>query len=292
MSARADAIDLFCGIGWAEGMAELGMTDFGIDIDPHVAATRTAAGHHTLQADLSELDPRDFRGIAPGLIASPPCPDWSQMGKRAGRTGESGHFVDLVPLWVAELEPEWVICEQVPDALPVWKEHAEVYRRLGYSVWRGILNAADYGVPQCRERAILIATRRIAQPPEPTHQEFGGATFFGTLEPWVPASSVLGDVVVDTRCDQRDDGTTQTFDASTRPATTLTTKSLGQWVIDGTRKLTVPDALELQSFRPHLPVQGSRTDQGRIIGNAVPPRLARHVIAAAAGLPLSEQAVS
>jgi DNA (cytosine-5)-methyltransferase 1 len=284
VSARADAVDLFCGIGWAEGMSSLGMTELGIDLEPSVIATRDLNGYRTLEADLSELDPRDFKGIAPGLIASPPCPDWSQMGKRAGRTGESGHLVDLVPLWVAVLEPGWVVCEQVPDALPVWKEHGERYRELGYSVWRGILNAADYGVPQCRERAILIATRGVAMPPEPTHQESGGDTFFGTLQPWVTASTVLGDVVIDTRCDQRDDGSTQTFDASQRPATTLTTKSISQWQ----PRITVPQALELQSFRPDLRMVGGRMSQGRIIGNAVPPLMAAHIIASVTGVSLKE----
>jgi DNA (cytosine-5)-methyltransferase 1 len=274
----ADVIDLFCGIGWAEGMRQLGMTELGIDMEPSVIATRDLNGYRSLGADLSELDPRDFKGHR-GLIASPPCPDWSQMGKRAGRTGESGHLVDLVPLWVRELQPEWVVCEQVPDALPVWREHAERYRQGGYSTWCGILDAADYGVPQNRRRAILMASRiGPATPPVPTHERYPEPGLFGELESWVTASTVLGGVTVDTRCDQREDGTTQTFDATLRPATTLTTKSIGQWQ----PRITIAQALELQSFRPDLRMVGGRMSQGRIIGNAVPPRLATHVVRAAA----------
>ncbi|GFE27584.1 hypothetical protein Sliba_80370 [Streptomyces nigrescens] len=56
--------------------------------------------------------------------------------------------------------------EEVPDVLPLWKQYAVILRRWGFSVWTGILNAADYGVPQTRKRAILPASRvRTAQPP-------------------------------------------------------------------------------------------------------------------------------
>ncbi len=60
--------------------------------------------------------------------------------------------------------------EEVPDVLPLWRQYAAILRTWGYSVWTGILNAADYGVPQTRKRAILLASRtRTAEPPAPTH---------------------------------------------------------------------------------------------------------------------------
>lgn len=35
--------------------------------------------------------------------------------------------------------------EEVPDVLPLWRQYAAVLRAWGFSVWTGILNAADYG---------------------------------------------------------------------------------------------------------------------------------------------------
>lgn len=94
-----------------------------------------------------------------------------------------------------------------------------------------------------------------------------------------------------------------------RPAPTLTGKAGGQWVFErpattvcadpriappghrdreggepqfgeGTVKLTVREALILQSFRPDYPLQGTRTKQFEQVGNAIPPGLARAVLGA------------
>jgi len=88
--------------------------------------------------------------------------------------------------------PEWVALEQVPAVLPLWQVYAAELRRMGYSAWCGKLNAADYGVPQTRERAILIASRvREVCRPEPTHyDDRKGGQLWGT--PWVSMAEALG----------------------------------------------------------------------------------------------------
>ncbi|MGY3678335.1 DNA cytosine methyltransferase [Streptomyces sp. TE33382] len=92
-------------------------------------------------------------------------------------------------------EPDWVAMEEVPDVLPLWKQYAAVLRRWGFSVWTGILNAADYGVPQTRKRAILLASRvRTAQPPPPTHaQAAEPESLFGPGRArWISMAEALG----------------------------------------------------------------------------------------------------
>ena len=92
-------------------------------------------------------------------------------------------------------EPDWVAMEEVPDVLPLWKQYAAVLRGWGFSVWYGILNAADFGVPQTRRQAILLASRvRTAQPPMPTHAQVAEPeSLFGPGRArWVSMAKALG----------------------------------------------------------------------------------------------------
>lgn len=91
--------------------------------------------------------------------------------------------------WAEALQPEWIALEQVPAVLPIWERYAEVLFASGYRTWSGILNAADYGVPQTRRRAVLIAARshRVDRPP-PSHDEHGAD---GKAR-WVTMAHALG----------------------------------------------------------------------------------------------------
>lgn len=215
-------LDLFAGPGgWDEGLRMIGRTDvLGIEWDESACLTAEAAGHRRLRADVAALNPRDYIG-AEGLIASPPCQAWSLAGKRGGEEDRAAcHELadrmaagddstdwrdwtdDRSPLvcqpvrWVRELRPEWIALEEVPAVLGLWEHMARIFRAWGYNVWVGTLLAADYGVPQTRTRAILMASRvRTVTPPEPTHAEhpegvdlFGG----GHREKWVSMAEALG----------------------------------------------------------------------------------------------------
>ena len=94
--------------------------------------------------------------------------------------------------FIAACNPEWVALEQVPAVLPLWEVYASELRKRGYSAWCGLLNSADYGVPQTRIRAILIASRvRQVRRPYPTHYDpRKGAQLFGT--PWRSMADALG----------------------------------------------------------------------------------------------------
>lgn len=217
-------LDLFAGPGgWDEGLASLGVVDvLGIEWDKDACATAEAAGHRRLHADIREVNPKRFRDVR-GLIASPPCQTFSAAGKKEGQGSLDGLVAALAlvgagmsttkavsscsmdeadprsalilePLrYIRELLPDWVAFEEVPQALSVWEAYEEHLHSLGYQTWTGVLNAADYGVPQKRRRSFLLASRHFAPaPPAPTHtQGDEGATLFGQRESWVTMAEAL-----------------------------------------------------------------------------------------------------
>jgi DNA (cytosine-5)-methyltransferase 1 len=188
-------LDLFAGPGgWSEGLRELGRQDIGFETDKAACATRHAAGHLTIRADVSTYPLEHLTGRVEGIIASPPCPDFSSAGRRKGVAGDSGWLIYEVPRWVEAIRPQWVACEQVPEVLPYWRLFADQFWAIGYSCWAGILCAADYGVPQERYRAVLMAHRdKTVHPPAPTHAEHPEDGLLGpALLPWVSMAEGLG----------------------------------------------------------------------------------------------------
>lgn len=311
-------LDLFSGPGgWDEGARLAGFTGplVGIEWDHDACRTAVAAGHQRIRADVAQYPTEPFDGKVDGLIASPPCQSFSHAGKRAGITDDRGQLVWQPLRWARALRPRWVAFEQVPDVLPIWQITAAALREQGYTVWTGTLNSADYGVPQTRIRAVLIARLDgAAQPPAPTHAKDAADDLFGSgLQPWVSMADALGwneqvayrrtrgAGLVARHGDRPDTPVSRpapTISIASRsdvwvlerPATTVMgdprigrpghkARDKGERQFDhGSVRVTVEEAAVLQSFRRDYPWQGSKSSQHQQCGNAVPVRLAAAIL--------------
>lgn len=80
-----DTIDLFAGPGgWSVAAAALSLRELGVELDPWACATRAAAGHLTVRADVAALPTNRMREKIKRLIGSPPCGTFSAAGKGEG----------------------------------------------------------------------------------------------------------------------------------------------------------------------------------------------------------------
>lgn len=199
------ALDLFAGTGWGVACQRLGIEELGMELMDAAVASRDAAGMTTVLRDVWTGLPHGIDRSEPWgyqlLIGSPPCQTFSQAGGGFGRRAldevlgliDEGAYLRpddlrafgerhdprtalvITPLaYVARDLPRFVVLEQVPPVLPVWEAMAVQLRANGYSTWTGVLSAEQYGVPQTRKRAILIARRDgiEAAPPAPTHSRY------------------------------------------------------------------------------------------------------------------------
>lgn len=212
-------LDLFAGPGgWDEGLRLLGHPGLvlGIEHDREACATRAAAGHLTIRADVSQYPAERFAGRVEGIIASPPCQAFSAAGKRGGaRDADAlrahllkcastwtdpeppqGGWVDqraalvLEPLrWAHAVQPEWLALEQVPLVAKLWQTMAVAFEALGYRTKVEIVQAADYGVPQTRRRAVCLAHRSSwPKLPMPSHSQHGTPS----RPKWISMAAALG----------------------------------------------------------------------------------------------------
>lgn len=218
------AVDHFAGLGWGVACHRLGVTEYGVELAPSAIRMRSANGMRTIYRDVwsglfdSEMVPEHDL-----YIASPPCQTFSMAGKGEGRKAlddvlglidrrayTSGWLLEhsarnldprtalvLTPLaHIWQHRPRLIALEQVPEVLPVWHAYAAVLRQIGYSVHVSVMRSEQYGVPQTRRRAILMA--RLdgkVEPPVPTHSRYYSTDptrLDAGVEKWVSMAEALG----------------------------------------------------------------------------------------------------
>lgn len=131
------------------------------------------------------------------VAGGPPCQGFSNLGERLPddpRRQMWRHFLRAVE----QAEPQAFVMENVPPLLASQEfvEIQRVARKLGFRTVAKVLNAADYGVPQARKRAIVIGIRD-GEPshPEPTHVDPAvRAAKKSALPPWVTVRDAIGDL--------------------------------------------------------------------------------------------------
>lgn len=189
-------LDLFSGCGGLTlGFHRAGCESLGgVELDPDAARSHALNFHplpdgtpdprHAVARDITKLDPlellRSLGHVRPEravdvLVGGPPCPAFTRVGRaklrevaqhpEAFRLDPRAQLYVPYLAFVKALSPLAVVMENVPDFLN-WGSHnlgeevSELLEGLGYECAYTLLNSANYGVPQMRERFLLVALHR------------------------------------------------------------------------------------------------------------------------------------
>lgn len=296
-------VSLFAGAGGLDlGFKMSGHFDlvWANDVDPDAVATHRANfGAHAVLRDIKDVDSTQIPDCEV-ILGGFPCQGFS-VANTGRRVDDDRNELYLQMLRIVrEKNPLMFVAENVKGLAQmaggeILRRIVLDFERLGYNVvWR-ILNAADYGVPQKRERVIIVGVRTDVQGtfefPSPTHSERPQA---GVL-PWVTVGEALRHfpdpdgihAVLNhtySRYKLRFNGYIghREIDPS-RPAPTVTGRgdNKGGVVVlhhpSNERRMSVRELAAVQSFPDDFFFDCNQSAAYRLIGNAVPPLLGRHV---------------
>lgn len=197
------AIDLFCGAGGLTvGLKKAGFKVVAaVEFDPELAKTykKNHPEVHVIVKDIRDVTAKEILKLTGlkkiDLVAGcPPCQGFSKLTDKHHRDDERNQLVSEMTRMVSELKPTVCMLENVPGlsqrGMPLLGTLENTLRDMKYIVNRGVLQMADYGVPQSRRRLVLLAGRGFEIPlPAATHArvpEKGSG-----VKPWVKLRDVL-----------------------------------------------------------------------------------------------------
>ncbi len=263
-----------------------------------VKTYRKNIGDHIVCEDISKI-PSESIPDHDILIGGFPCQGFSVANSNRGENDERNKlYLELLRVLV-DKQPKFFLAENVKGILSLM--HGKIFEMIisdfekaGYRVKYKVLNAANYGVPQKRERVIILGVRNDIdfdlKHPEPTHIE--GSNLFCAKNKWVSIGEALKDIPEPEEEHNLTNHTYSKFKLKfngylgnraidpTKPAPTVTARGdeKGGVVVlhhpNNHRRMSVRELALAQSFPIDFLFEGNNSSAYRQIGNAVPPLLA------------------
>lgn len=263
-----------------------------------VKTYRKNIGEHIVYEDVSKIS-SDNIPDHDILIGGFPCQGFSVANAKRGENDiRNKLYLELLRVLVNK-KPKFFLAENVKGIMSlmqgkIFEMIISDFKNAGYRVKYKVLNAANYGVPQKRERVIILGVRDDIDfdldHPDPSHSE--NSTLFSKQENWVSIGEALKNIPEpeDEHCLMNH--TCSKFKLKfngyignraidpTKPAPTVTARGdeKGGVVVlhhpNNHRRMSVRELALTQSFPIDFIFEGNNSSAYRQIGNAVPPLLA------------------
>lgn len=298
-----NAIDLFAGAGGFTEGAEMAGCRVVWAANHWPAAVATHADNHPDTAHAcQDLHQADWRMVPRHdlLLASPACQGHTPARGKERPHHDATRSTALAVVSALEYHrTPFAVVENVPEftrwaLFPAW---CSALTALGYSIAPHLVDAADCGVPQHRVRVLIVLAKsrfpleltlpQRAHVPASTIIDFDAGNWSPVEKPGRSAATLRR--IANGRRQHGDrflapfygSGSGLTGRSLARPIGTITTRD--RWaVIDGDRMriLTVSESRRAMGFRDSYRLPERQRDAMQMLGNAVPPPMARDVIAA------------
>jgi DNA (cytosine-5)-methyltransferase 1 len=177
-------IDIFAGAG---GMS-IGATACGVDVryavefDSRAAATFRLNHRNTtlFECDVRKIKSTDFSDLDPAqpvvLFGGPPCQGFSTSNqKNRSMDNEKNWLYQEYLRLIHEIKPDWIVFENVKGLLDTENGYfldavLQGFKKEGYTTSHFVLNSANFGVPQKRNRLFIIGSLhgQVVSAPQPT----------------------------------------------------------------------------------------------------------------------------
>ncbi len=285
---REKVVDLFAGCGGLSlGFEAAGFSTHGFEM----VASAVETYRRNLKGECTEakLEVGFEYPIADVVIGGPPCQPFSVRGKQQGMNDARDGFPIFIDA-VKRLNPRIFLFENVRNLMFSHKWYLDLIlaelEKLGYVIEFRCLNAVNYGVPQNRERLVVVGHRSAFRFPDCERNVATVADAIGDTMSTMPEGSKILTPEQDAYIAEYE---RKSHCARPRdlypdiPSRTVTCRNLAGATSDmhrvrlpdgKRRRITVREAARLQSFPDSFEFCGNEVQQFTQIGNAVPPLLA------------------
>ena len=306
--SKLKVASLFCGCGGSDlgmigGFEYLGKKykslDFeivyAVDFDPKAVETYNANfKHKAVCADVTKVDFNDIDEDIDVMIGGFPCQSFSTVNPTKNTNDARANLYKEIVRFLHTKKPKYFICENVKGLLTLQK--GEIIRKIvrefngeGYFIQYRLLKAVEYGIPQRRERVIIVGIRKDMD------ILYSYPTGVNTLSHAVPLNKVIDNLAIDNQkyyfSERAVQGMKNAKNNMKRglwqdlnsPCLTITSH-LAKTSINSRdpvlmvdpdkeiyRRFTPREAARIQSFPDDFSFPVTETSAYRQIGNAVPP---------------------